>query len=324
MYNLTMRELGFLNIINNTLSDNSLLGDDCAFLRDLNIFVTQDTLVQDVHFSLYTTTPYLLGRKSVSVNLSDIAASLAVPEYVFISLSLPSSIKDSFVSEFYRGVNEICNEYNIKVAGGDITSAEKVIISVCAVGKKSSQYISSRSFAKKDWYILAAGSYGASSAGLYALSDFLYCEDFLINSHLNPRPCLKESEILRNVINSNIAVMDTSDGLVDALYKIAAASKHSVSIDFNKVPVHQSVIDFSLRNNLDYKKFVLWGGEDYGLIIVVPEDVFMKLDTQIFVPIGKVINKDFSPVVNIFYPDRKEIITKEIFEKNTFNHFKEI
>ena len=49
-----MRELDFLSIIQSKLSDSSFLGDDCAFLDDLGIYLTQDTLVEDVHFSMYT------------------------------------------------------------------------------------------------------------------------------------------------------------------------------------------------------------------------------------------------------------------------------
>ena len=68
-----MNELDYLKIINKKLTDNSFIGDDCAFLPVEflgcnGLHVTQDSLVQDVHFSLDTTTPYLLGRKSVCVN----------------------------------------------------------------------------------------------------------------------------------------------------------------------------------------------------------------------------------------------------------------
>ena len=84
-----MKELEFLDIIKNSLSFKSFIGNDCAFLDEHDLFFTQDTLVEDVHFSLYTTTPYLLGRKAVNVNLSDLAAALAKPEYISISLSLP-------------------------------------------------------------------------------------------------------------------------------------------------------------------------------------------------------------------------------------------
>ena len=93
-----MNEFDYLKIVNKTLTDNSFIGDDCAFLPfeflgSKGLHVTQDSLVQDVHFSLDTTTPYLLGRKSVSVNLSDLAAVCAKPLCITISLSLPKLIK---------------------------------------------------------------------------------------------------------------------------------------------------------------------------------------------------------------------------------------
>lgn len=317
-----MKELDFLNIINETLSNNSFLGDDCAFLDDYDLFVTQDTLVEDVHFSMYTTSPYLLGRKAVAVNLSDIAANLAIPKYVTISLSLPSSYDEKFVSEFYKGVNDIVNEYNVKVIGGDLTGSDKIVVSVCAMGKKSSMYFASRDKAKKGYLVLVTGFHGLSSAGFYALSQFLYADKLLLDAHLNPVPRINESLEVSKVIDSDIAVMDSSDGLVDALYKISMASKHSIEIDINKVPVSDKLIDFSVRNKLDYKKFVKWGGEDFELVLCVPCETFEKLDKEKFTCIGKVINKDANPCVLIKDGEKTEKISKALFNKESFNHFK--
>lgn len=316
-----MKELNFIEIIKNTLDISSFLGDDCAFLEDLDIFVTQDTLVEDVHFSLYTISPYFLGRKAVSVNLSDLAAAISLPKYISVSLSMPKTIKDSFVSELYRGINDVCKEYNVKVIGGDITGSDKIVISICAIGKKISLFNSSRSFAKKDDYILVTGEFGSSSAGLYGLTNFLYTEQNLINAHLNPIPRVNEGLKLSSIIDSNITLMDCSDGLVDALYKVSLASKHSLKIDINEVPVSNELIEFSTRNNLDYKNFVKWGGEDYELLICVPEETYSKLDLSMFKCIGKVQNKDNNPCVSIKDDKNIEKITKEIFESNSFNHF---
>ena len=316
-----MKELSYIETIKNTLACSSYLGDDCAFLEDLDIFVTHDTLVENVHFSMYTTSAYLLGRKSISVNLSDLAAALSIPKYVTVSLSLPKNIKDDFVEELYRGINDICVENNVKVVGGDITSADKIVISICAIGKKISQHLSGRCFAKKDDYIITTGNYGSSSAGFYAFSNFLYCEENLKKAHLNPIARVNEARELALLINSNIAVMDTSDGLVDALYKIALASKHSVEIDFANIPVSSELLEFSKRNTVDYKQFVKWGGEDFELVACVDEEVYSKLDRTKFTCIGRVLNKDFAPSVIINYGTSSERITKEIFEKNSYNHF---
>ena len=315
-----MKELDLLEIITSQLSFSNYLGDDCAYLEDLDIYVTQDTLVENVHFSMYTTTPYLLGRKAVSVNLSDLAAALSLPKYISVSLSLPNNISDEFVKELYRGINDVCNEFKVKVIGGDITGSNNIVISICAIGKKNSLYQASRSFAKKGDYIVVTGNFGASSTGLYAFQNFLFVEDKIKQAHLNPVARVFEAEKIANIIDTNIAVMDASDGLIDALYKIALASKHSLEVEFDKVPVLDEVKNFVLRNNIDYRDFVLWCGEDFELVACVPEEIYLKLDKNIFHCTGRVQNKDNMPCVKV----DSERITKEVFKNKSYNHFKEL
>ena len=121
-----MKELEYFDIINKTLSDVSLLGDDCAYLKDFDLCITQDSLVENVHFSLKTTDAYTLGQKAVNVNLSDLAAAGAVPLFVTISLSLPKNKDIDFVKDFYKGVEKSVSKYGVTVAGGDLTDADKV------------------------------------------------------------------------------------------------------------------------------------------------------------------------------------------------------
>lgn len=316
-----MKELDFLKIIAETLDDSSFIGNDCAYLEEFGLFVTQDTLVEDVHFSTYTTNAYLLGRKSVSVNLSDLAAAFAKPLYITVSLSMPKMIKNSFVENFYRGVNDVCREYGVKVIGGDITSSEKITISVCAIGKKVSDFLTGRNKAKNGNYIVVTGNFGASGAGLYALQNFLYVEDVIKNAHLNPTPRVNESLETANILTSDIAVMDTSDGLADALYKISLSSKHSIEVDFDKIPVKQEVVDFAKRNNLSIDDLVLWGGEDYELVMCVDEETYSKLNFDNFKCIGKVLNKDNFPTVTVKHKRGSEKISSKNFEEKSFNHF---
>ncbi len=317
-----MKELNFLKIIAEQLKDNTFLGDDCAYLKELGIFVTHDTLVENVHFSMDTTTPYLLGRKLISVNLSDLASALATPKYVTVSMSLPTEVDEEFVLELYKGINEVCSENKVCVIGGDITSSEKIVLSVCAIGKKTSKFITSRSFANKGDYIVSTGKYGSSSCGLYALMNFLYADDELIQAHLNPVAKVKKAKKLAKVIKSNIAGIDTSDGLIDALYKLSQASARSIQLNFDEVNVSNKVLGFCKINNLDYKEFVLWGGEDFELIFTVPEEIYNLLDKSDFKLIGKVLNKSKNPVVYIKSKDFNKKITKDIFEKKSYNHFK--
>ncbi len=317
-----MRETDFLEIIKKTLSDSSYLGDDCAYLKDIGIFITQDTLVENIHFNLTTISPYYLGRKAVAVNLSDIAASLSIPKYILISLSLPENTSDEFITAFYKGVNDICEEYKVKVVGGDITGSEKIFISVTAIGKKSSNYISSRSFAQEGDVIVATGIHGSSSCALFAFLNDIKIPQNIIETHINPIPRIKESLILLEKTDKNIAVMDSSDGLIDALFKISLESNKSIEIDFDKIKIDSNIINIAKDNNFDYQNWVLWGGEDYELVASIPEYVYEKLDKSVFNKIGKVIEKQNDFVVNVKMKDNNYKITQDTFNQKSFNHFK--
>ena len=316
-----MQELDFIEIIKNSLDDSTFIGDDCAYLKEFDMFITQDTLVEGVHFLKSTTTPYLLGRKAVSVNLSDLAAALATPLYISVSLSLPVLIKESFVSEFYRGINDVCQEYGVKVTGGDLTGGDKIIVSICALGKRNSRFFSSRKNAKKGDIIVVTGEFGSSGAALDAFSSYLYCGETLKQKHLNPTPRIKEAETIAKAIDCDISGTDCSDGLVAALYNIATASKRSVKIDYEKIPVNPALIEYCEINSLTPDDFVKYGGEDYELLMCIPESVYKKLDHGVFKEIGRVMNKDTVPSVIIRKNSEEEILTKAEIEAKLFDHF---
>lgn len=316
-----MKEIEFLNIIEDTLTDSSYLGNDCAYLDDFGIFVTHDTLVEDEHFSLYTTTPFLLGRKAIAVNLSDLAAAMSVPKFVSVSLSLSEDKDGEFVRELYRGINEICSEFNIKVIGGDITGSEKTVISVCAIGKKNSLYISSRSNAKKGDIIVTTGHIGSSACGYYALKNFLMLEEKIVLSHTDPIPRVNEGIELSRLADRDIAVIDCSDGLADSLFRIAKDSRHSIMLDYDKIPVEREVIKFAKHNDIDLSDLILWGGEDYELLACVDKPTYELLDKTIFKPVGKVLNKDAAPCVYVQSKEFELKINESVYNKNSYNHF---
>ena len=97
-----MNEKSLIKLIKSTLNSSEYIGDDCAYLPDLGIVITQDSLVEDVHFKTSFITPYQLGFKTVMVNISDVCASGAEPEYLTIPLSLPDYIDEKFVIPLYE------------------------------------------------------------------------------------------------------------------------------------------------------------------------------------------------------------------------------
>ena len=175
--------------------------------------------------------------------------------------------------------------------------------------------------AKKDDLVVVTGSFGSSSAGLYSMQNFMLCDEKLKEKHLNPVARTKEANIIKDLITTDVAIMDASDGLADALYKIANASKHSIEIDYEHIPIDKEVKDFVERNNLNINNFVLWGGEDFELVMCISEDTYEKLDENLFRCIGRVINKDNNPNVILKSETKTTTINKETFEKKSYNHF---
>ncbi len=260
-----MREKDFISEIKNVL-DSKYIGDDCANLKDLGIVITQDSLVEGVHFRLDWITPYELGYKSVMVNISDIASSGAESKYLTIALSLPAYIDKDFVNEFYKGAKAATGG-GVEIVGGDITGSDKIFISVCAIGLTQGRNISSRKNAKAGYKVVVKGLHGSSGAGLNLLMNNKSTPDKFVKAHLMPEAQIDFGSYIGKTVKENYAMMDTSDGLMDALSTIAAESGVLLSIDFDKIPYDKDIEQF-----VNFQELILFGGEDYGIVAVIPQD----------------------------------------------------
>lgn len=313
-----MKEQIFLETIRSTLSVNSHIGDDCAYLKDLKIALTHDTFVEDVHFKREFSSPYQIGYKSMSANLSDIFASGAIPKYFTVSLSLPCDIDESFVKEFYRACEDASNLYGFEIVGGDLTGADKVVVSVCAIGTTGGRKIASRSAAKIGDLVVVTGVHGSSAAGLYLLGKKQKEKgEKLCEAHLSPTPQRDFSCEISTKIKRDYAMMDTSDGLMDALFKIAQASGVMICADFDKILYDKMIEKIADEAGVDYKDWVLYGGEDFQLVACLDESNLRKIKTPHTV-IGRVKKPVGEHFVEINYGEK----TDKIFNLDkTFNHF---
>ena len=295
-----MKEKEFINIIKN-ITKSDVIGDDCAYLKDLGIVISQDNLVEDVHFSMKFTDAYKLGYKSAMVNISDIAASGAEPCYMTIGLSLPDNIDSEFVENFYKGIKDAAK--GIEIIGGDITGSDKIFISIAIIGKTKDRKISSRKNAKEGYKIIVSGTHGSSAAGLKELFEGKTNE--FTEKHLIPKAKVEFSKYIAENIKTDYAMMDTSDGLMDALLQIAEQSNVLLDVDFNKIPYDNGLEKFD-----NYKDLILYGGEDYELVACVPQDFHVPNSFEIGkITKGKGVKIDGEFVKNA--------------EKKLFNHFKE-
>ena len=270
-----MDEISLIKIIEDEIGKN-YLGDDCAYISQNNITVTQDSLCEDIHFKREWFTPYQLGYKSVIVNISDVLASGANPKYLTIALSLPNGFEngwnlaknisgETFVREFYRGAKDA--SCGAVIIGGDITGAkESIYISITAIGETIGRNVSSRSYAQPGHVIITRGNHGTSSAGLAELMKKGNNIE-LIKAHLEPELEIDFANNIAKNLREKYAMMDTSDGLADALFKIAEASNVKIAAYYEKIP----------HLNCVTTEQVLFGGEDYKLVASVPLEFALSM-----------------------------------------------
>ena len=289
----------FLKIIGETLSKSSHIGDDCAYLKEFNLLVSEDTLNEGVHFLLDYYTPYEIGKKAILVNLSDIYAGGGIPKYLTVSVS--GKLNENFIKEFYRGVNEICNKYNVEVIGGDLTGGSQISVSVAILGDTKNRKISSRKNAKKGYLVYLKGYHGSSKTGLdLLLKGNTDKNNEFIKSHIEPSLYPEISNIVSTKTNFPYAMMDTSDGLYDALYKISRASNVGFKINFDKIP-----------KKTEDRNSILFGGEDFGLLICIDSnDKGIFEETSDFKLIGEVTDSNKIIIDNM-----------EILKDESYKHF---
>jgi len=214
------------------------IGDDAAQLGE-GLVVTQDVLVERVHFRLDWISWCDLGWRAAAVNLSDLAASGADPEGLLVTLAAPAETELHDILELYEGIAET----GVTVVGGDLSRAEEVILSVTALGR--SVRVPGRAGARPGDQLILTGLLGGAGAA------------FRRQSYLRPPLRLAEGRELAAVAH---ALLDVSDGLAVDAGHIASRSGCRVVVELERVP---------LANGAELQD--LGFGEDYELLAAVSE-----------------------------------------------------
>lgn len=263
-----------------------VIGDDGAVLPtdpDKSLVVTTDVLVEEVHFSGRTTTAFDVGWRAVAANLSDLAAMGAQPLGITVGLSLPGSVAVTWVEELYRGISACLGKYQTAIVGGDICRSKVVSVAITAFGQVLPNHVIRRCNARPGDAIIITGLHGLSRAGLELL---LHPEKGrgltpteqkqLITAHQRPKPRLDVLPWLEKFApDIAIAGMDSSDGLADAIAQICHSSKVEASIDPSSIPIPPALV--KLVGTETALNWVLYGGEDFELILCLPLDIATTL-----------------------------------------------
>lgn len=148
------------------------VGDDCAVMHypDTEVLITTDMLMEGIHFDLTYITMRELGYKSAMENISDIFAMNGSPRQMTVSLAIGKRFKVEDIEDFYSGLYEACNKWNIDVIGGDTTSSiTGLAISITCIGEANKDDIVYRHGAKETDLICVTGNLGAAYMGLQLL-----------------------------------------------------------------------------------------------------------------------------------------------------------
>ncbi len=232
------------------------IGDDAAVFEDL-VF-TADMLVEGTHF-LREHPPFFLGRKSVNVNLSDLAAMGAEPLFILMSLALPPHLTSSWLDEFLDGVSSGCSSAGCSLVGGDLSSSDRIFISVTAAGRAENPVL--RGMARVGESIYLVGELGLSRAGREALEEKLDGFSLLKRAFWDPQPKLKEG---REAAKFASSMIDVSDGFVLDLKRLLRGK--GALLYKKNFQIHPELRDFCELKKCSPLDYVLYGGEDYALI----------------------------------------------------------
>ncbi|NIM91680.1 MAG: thiamine-phosphate kinase [Candidatus Aminicenantes bacterium] len=246
------------------------IGDDAAVIKHGQKFllITKDLLFEGVHFLSPLHPPFLLGRKSLMVNLSDVAAMGGLPKFALLGLGLPPEMDSSWLQQYFAGFKSAASEEGVALIGRDISQTKKIAISVTVIGEGKN--IIQRDGAEAGHHIFVSGCLGNARQGLillkkgYRLGDNKKADPFL-KAFLNPSPPItlgKELSRLKLVSS----MIDISDGLSVDLSHLCEESEVGAEIHLDRLPLSQEIHHFQRQPY----RLALHGGEDYELLFSVP------------------------------------------------------
>lgn len=251
------------------------IGDDAAVVGDQ--VLTTDMLIEDVDFT--KSIPLrLIARKSLAVNLSDLAAMGAEPTVALVGLALPPWALAN-VDEILTSLASFAKEYGIEIVGGDFSRADKLTIAITAIGRVVGRPLL-RSTAKPGDRIFLSRTIGGSGTGLSLLgrgwtatgtapAGFGFSErEFgfsAIQRHVDPQPEI-EVGLKLAAMPEVTSCIDVSDGLSTDLHHLCEASGCGAEIERERLPVMQDLLELAPSLGVNVADVVLNGGEEYALL----------------------------------------------------------
>lgn len=311
---MQLRQIGELKLLEQvrkrfSSNDSNILvgiGDDAAVIapQKEKILVTTDMMNEGIHFDLNLMSPFQLGFKLVSVNVSDIMAMGGRPRYLFLNIAMKKDSDEEIFWKIYEGIADAINIYGVNLVGGDLCAAENdMVLSATIIG--TGDKVITRSGASPGDRIYVTGTVGDSSCGLEILKRlspesrdrvksyefrvsktshhcYPYCYPPFLNllsskviSWSTAEPLLKRH--LMPIARDSSAFMphatsmiDISDGLLIDLCRICDESNVGAKVYLDKIPILDEMKKAAEIMELNPIHLATSGGEDYELLFTVP------------------------------------------------------
>jgi thiamine-monophosphate kinase len=280
------------------------LSDDCAFFSNLkDLVISVDSSIEGVHVPIGTDIG-IQSRRAILRALSDLATFGSAPLCVFTAMTLPNTFKESDFDKIAEGYRKALIEYDIFLAGGDITShADLPVFSITVLGNSGNVELG-RNKAKEGDLIVVSGAIGDSYVGLKLLTNNNLIinsseANNLVNKFLIPNPKI---ELGKNIKFYATSIVDISDGLLSELNHICENSNVGADIYIKDIPFSELSKNY-LNSNVFNKIDLITGGDDYELLYTVDPKDEKLIDESSYI-IGRIVSEK---KINLYSKDNNLI-----------------
>jgi thiamine-monophosphate kinase len=263
------------------------VGDDAAVLAtpDGRVVATTDLLVEGRHFRRDWSAPADVGGKAAARNLADVAAMGATPVALLVGLATPRDLPVAWAQELVSGITAECARTGATVIGGDVSSADTIMLAATALGDLAGKEPVTRAGARPGDLLAVAGVLGHAAAGLALLGAGLAGPAALVTAYRWPRPPYQAGPEAGAL--GATSMIDVSDGLVADAGHVAQASGVLIDIDTARLVPGRDLLEAAARlgasgplsmpgdsvEPVGLVRPLVWmltGGEDHALAATFP------------------------------------------------------
>jgi thiamine-monophosphate kinase len=244
-------------------------GDDAAVLRirQGHVVVSTDLLVEGRHFRREWASATDIGHRAAAANLSDINAMGGTAHSLTIGLAAPRDLPAQWALEFAQGFAAECDLVGASVVGGDLTSADQLVVAVTVLGSCSQSPVL-RSGADPGDVLALCGRQGWAAGGLAVLGRGFRSPRVLVEAYRRPEPPYDAGRLAAEAGAS--AMIDVSDGLLAEARHLAEESGVSIDVRRDAFEVAEPLQAVASATGADPLDFVLGGGDDHALLATFP------------------------------------------------------